>query len=62
VLQSKYIAECLDEIKQELKQDNLAVKANAVNKLTYVSIQRCSVLLSGLAAALATNSTEASSD
>ena len=37
VLQSKYIAECLDEIKQELKQDNLAVKANAVNKLTYVS-------------------------
>jgi len=36
MLQSKYIAECLDEIKQELKQDNLAVKANAVNKLTYV--------------------------
>ena len=36
-LQSKYIAECLDEIKQELKQDNLVVKANAVNKLTYVS-------------------------
>ncbi len=27
----------MDEIKQELRQDNMAVKANAVNKLTYVS-------------------------
>ena len=26
----------MDEIKQELKQDNIAVKANAVNKLIYV--------------------------
>ncbi len=33
---AKYIAECIDEIKQELKQDNIAVKANAINKLCYV--------------------------
>lgn len=38
--QTKYIAECIDEIKQELRQDNLAVKANAVAKLTYVRILR----------------------
>lgn len=36
-LQAKYISHCIDEIKQELKQDNIAVKANAVCKLTYVS-------------------------
>ena len=36
--QSKFIADCIDEIKQELKQDNLAIKANAVSKLNYVSI------------------------
>jgi AP-3 complex subunit delta-1 len=36
-LQGKYIAECIDEIKQELRQENQAVKANAVNKLIYVS-------------------------
>ena len=35
--QAKYIAECIDEIKQELRQENVAVKANAVNKLNYVS-------------------------
>lgn len=35
--QAKYIASCLDEIKQELRQENAAVKANAVAKLTYVS-------------------------
>lgn len=35
--QAKYISQCIDEIKQELKQDNIAVKANAVCKLTYVS-------------------------
>lgn len=35
--QSKFIAECIDEIKQELRNGDLAVKANAVNKLTYVS-------------------------
>lgn len=36
--QAKYIATCLDEIKQELRQENAAVKANAVSKLTYVSM------------------------
>ena len=35
---AKYIAECIDEIKQELKQDNVAMKANAINKLCYVSV------------------------
>lgn len=34
--QAKYISICIDEIKSELKQDNIAVKANAVCKLTYV--------------------------
>lgn len=28
----------MEEIKVELRQDNIAVKANAVAKLTYVSI------------------------
>lgn len=37
LLQAKYIAQCIEEIKQELRQDNVAVKANAVAKLTYVS-------------------------
>lgn len=36
--ESKYIAECIDEIKQELRQDNLAVKANAISKLTYLQM------------------------
>ncbi|KAL8577686.1 AP-3 complex subunit delta-1 [Nucella lapillus] len=36
--ESKYIAECMDEIKQELKQENLAIKANAVNKLAYLQM------------------------
>ena len=40
LFQSKYVAECLDEIKSELRQENIAIKAIAVNKLTYVSI-RC---------------------
>ena len=35
--QAKFIAECIDEIKQELKQDIVSIKANAVNKLVYVS-------------------------
>ncbi len=34
--QVKYIAQCIEEIKAELKQDNIAVKANAVAKLSYV--------------------------
>ncbi len=36
-MQVKYIAQCIEEIKQELKQDNIAVKTNAISKLTYVS-------------------------
>ena len=32
----KYIAQAIEEIKQELKQDNIVVKANAISKLTYV--------------------------
>ncbi|CAF1002600.1 unnamed protein product [Adineta steineri] len=36
--ESKYINEAIDEIKQELKQENMAVKANAVNKLTYLQM------------------------
>ena len=34
--QVKYIAQCIEEIKAELKQENIAVKANAVAKLSYV--------------------------
>uniref|UniRef100_A0A8C9VAF8 AP-3 complex subunit delta-1 n=1 Tax=Scleropages formosus TaxID=113540 RepID=A0A8C9VAF8_SCLFO len=36
--EAKYISSCIDEIKQELKQDNIAVKANAVCKLTYLQM------------------------
>ncbi|XP_048758475.2 AP-3 complex subunit delta-1-like isoform X2 [Ostrea edulis] len=36
--EGKYIAECIDEIKQELRQENQAVKANAVNKLIYLQM------------------------
>lgn len=35
--QARYIASCIDEIKGELKQENMNVKANAVAKLLYVS-------------------------
>uniref|UniRef100_A0A1I8J036 AP-3 complex subunit delta n=1 Tax=Macrostomum lignano TaxID=282301 RepID=A0A1I8J036_9PLAT len=31
--EGKYISECIEEIKQELKQESLVVKANAINKL-----------------------------
>lgn len=34
---AKYIAQCMEDIKQELRQDNLAVKSNAIAKLTYVN-------------------------
>jgi hypothetical protein len=30
----------MDEIKQELKQDSIAIKANAVNKLIYVGKEK----------------------
>ncbi|KAJ7386345.1 AP-3 complex subunit delta-1 [Desmophyllum pertusum] len=36
--EAKYIANCLDEIKQELRQENATVKANAVAKLTYLQM------------------------
>lgn len=36
--EAKYIASCIEEIKNELKQDNMAVKANAVAKLTYLQM------------------------
>uniref|UniRef100_A0A8B9THE7 AP-3 complex subunit delta-1 n=1 Tax=Anas platyrhynchos TaxID=8839 RepID=A0A8B9THE7_ANAPL len=36
--EAKYISQCIDEIKQELKQDNIAVKSNAVCKLTYLQM------------------------
>ncbi|KAG7456877.1 hypothetical protein MATL_G00240590 [Megalops atlanticus] len=36
--EAKYISMCIDEIKQELKQENIAVKANAVCKLTYLQM------------------------
>nr|CAD7255948.1 unnamed protein product [Timema shepardi] len=35
--EAKYIAQCIEEIKQELRQDNIAVKSNAVAKLTYLA-------------------------
>jgi len=38
LFQVKYIAQCIEEIKAELKQDNIAVKANAISKLTYVGL------------------------
>ena len=36
IFQAKYISQCMEDIKQELRQDNLAVKSNAIAKLTYV--------------------------
>ena len=36
--ESKYVTECLDEIKQELRQENMAIKANAVLKLSYIQM------------------------
>lgn len=35
--QAKYIGQCIEEIKEELRQENINVKCNAVAKLTYVS-------------------------
>ncbi|RWS30324.1 AP-3 complex subunit delta-like protein [Leptotrombidium deliense] len=36
--EAKYIGQCIEEIKEELKQDNIAVKTNAVAKLTYLQM------------------------
>lgn len=43
LFQASYIANCLEEIKQELKLDNINVKCNAVSKLTYVNITYLSI-------------------
>ena len=39
--ETQYISACLEEIKQELRQDNIAVKANAVSKLCYLQVCVC---------------------
>ncbi|XP_037028736.1 AP-3 complex subunit delta isoform X2 [Bradysia coprophila] len=36
--EAKYIAQCIEEVKQELRQDNINVKCNAVAKLTYIQM------------------------
>ncbi|XP_078484816.1 AP-3 complex subunit delta-1 isoform X1 [Ciona intestinalis] len=36
--EAHYVSLCVDEIKVELKQENVAVKANAVNKLIYLQM------------------------
>ncbi|KAI4454760.1 delta adaptin-related [Holotrichia oblita] len=36
--EAKYIAQCMEDIKQELRQDNLSVKSNAIAKLTYLQM------------------------
>lgn len=36
--EAKYIAQCIEEIKQELRQENISVKATAVAKLTYLQM------------------------
>lgn len=36
--EAKYVTECLDEIKQELRQENMVIKANAVLKLSYIQM------------------------
>lgn len=36
--EAKYISSCMEEIKQELRQENTAVKANAVGKLIYLNM------------------------
>ncbi|CAH0548958.1 unnamed protein product [Brassicogethes aeneus] len=36
--EAKYISQAMEDIKQELRQDNLAVKSNAIAKLTYLQM------------------------
>lgn len=36
--EASYIAQCIEEIKQELRIDNISVKCNAVSKLTYLQM------------------------
>ncbi len=34
--QSKYVAQCMEECRKELKTDNMDLKTQAISKLTYV--------------------------
>ncbi|KAI2803527.1 hypothetical protein RDWZM_001526 [Blomia tropicalis] len=36
--EAKYITQCIEEIKEELRHDSLFVKANAISKLTYLQM------------------------
>ncbi|CCD73656.1 AP-3 complex subunit delta [Caenorhabditis elegans] len=36
--ESRYITQCMEEIKQELRQDSIYVKANAIEKLAYLQM------------------------
>ncbi|CAI5442796.1 unnamed protein product [Caenorhabditis angaria] len=36
--ESRYIAQCMEEIKMELRQDSIYVKANAIEKLAYLQM------------------------
>ncbi|KAL3270684.1 hypothetical protein HHI36_021212 [Cryptolaemus montrouzieri] len=36
--EAKYISQCMEDIKLELRQDNLSVKSNAIAKLTYLQM------------------------
>ncbi|KAF5293038.1 hypothetical protein FQR65_LT11030 [Abscondita terminalis] len=36
--EAKYISQCMEDIKMELRQDNLSVKSNAIAKLTYLQM------------------------
>ncbi|VDO93260.1 unnamed protein product [Schistosoma mattheei] len=36
--EAKYIGQCLDEIKNELKDSSFSVKANAISKLLYIQM------------------------
>lgn len=38
ISQAQYISQCMTEIKRELKQENMGIKANAISKLTYVRV------------------------
>ena len=36
--EAKYISQCMDECRKELRQESMDAKANAVSKLCYVSL------------------------
>lgn len=38
-LKARYIAACIEEIKNELRQESPFIKANAIEKLAYVSVR-----------------------